>query len=166
MTQTKLNVIERPMKDIKPYERNPRKNKRAIAAVKRSIQEFGFRVPIIIDGSGVIVAGHSRYQAAKELGFTSLPTLVADDLTDEQVKAFRIADNRTVDFADWDAELLNAELHDISLDLDWLELADLGVGAEFMPGSEDEQGNLSEKTPVMVTCPHCGQEFEYVKPGR
>ncbi|GHU71467.1 hypothetical protein FACS1894184_18340 [Clostridia bacterium] len=108
----------------------------------------------------------SGYQAAKELGFTSLPTLVADDLTEEQIKAFRIADNRTADFADWDAELLNAELHDISLDLDWLELADLGVGAEFMPGSEDDQGNLSEKIPVMVTCPHCGQEFEYVKPGR
>jgi site-specific DNA-methyltransferase (adenine-specific) len=158
----KLQVVERKLKDIKPYERNPRKNKRAVAAVKRSIEEFGFRVPIIVDGNNVIIAGHTRYQAAKELGFDTLPALDGSDLTPEQVKAYRIADNRTGDFADWDAELLNAEVADISIDLDWLELSDLGVGADFAPGSEEEQGNLSEKTPVMVVCPHCGQEFEYV----
>ncbi|GHU70097.1 hypothetical protein FACS1894184_15090 [Clostridia bacterium] len=163
---TKLNLVERNMKEIKPYERNPRKNKRAIEAVKRSISEFGFRVPIIVDNDNVIVAGHTRYQAAKELGYTELPTLMANDLTSEQIKAYRIADNRTQDFADWDGDLLSAEVADLDMDLEWLELADLGVGVDFQPGSEDEQGNLSEKPPIMVTCPHCSLEFEYVKPGR
>lgn len=156
-----LNIIERNMKDIKPYERNPRKNKRAVQAVKRSIEEFGFRTPIILDRDGVIVAGHSRYQAAKELGFKTLPTLIADDLTETQIKAYRIADNRTVDFADWDADLLTSEVEGIDMDLDWLELSELGVGTDFQPADEDDQGKLDKKEPKFVTCPHCGETFEY-----
>ena len=167
MPINKLQVTDRPLKDIRPYAKNLRKNKRAIVAVKRSIQEFGMRWPIIIDKNGEIVAGHTRYEAAKELGMTTLPTLIADDMTEEQIKAFRIADNRTSDFADWDVELLSAELADLTdTDLDWLELTDLGIDAVFSPGNEDDQGNLDEKTPQLVACPQCGHEFEYVKPHR
>ena len=156
-----LNIIERPIKELKPYSKNPRKNARAIQAVKRSIEEFGFRVPIIIDKDNTIVAGHSRYAAAKELGMTTLPTLVADDLTDEQIKAYRIADNRVADFADWDADLLATEMSDISMDLGWLDLSDLGVGVDFQPTGEDEQGKLDHKEPKFVTSPKCGEVFEY-----
>lgn len=77
-----------PIKDIIPYENNPRKNKKAIGAVKKSIKEFGFKVPLVVDKDNVIVTGHTRYSASKQLGFTELPCIRATDLTDEQIKAF------------------------------------------------------------------------------
>lgn len=160
---TGLKITELPINKIKPYEKNPRKNNRAVIAVKRSIEEFGMRWPIIIDKDNVIVAGHTRFQAAKELGFTSIPTMTIDNLSESQIKAFRIADNRTSDFADWDVELLSAELEELDFDMDWLELSDLGLSSDFLPTTEDEQGKLDERKPVFVTCPHCGEKFEYVK---
>ena len=167
MTISKLQVVERPIVDVIPYEKNPRKNKRAIEAVKRSIEEFGFRAPIIVDENNVIVAGHTRLQAAKSLGYKTVPTITAEGLTEQQIKAYRIADNRTQEFAEWDTELLSAELDELTdVDLNWLELGELGIEADFAPGGEDEQGRLSEKAPISVTCPNCGHEFEYVKPGR
>lgn len=81
--------------DIKPYEKNPRKNDEAVKYVAESIKEFGFKVPIVVDKDMTIVAGHTRYKAAKKLGLNEVPVIVADDLTDEQIKAFRLADNKT-----------------------------------------------------------------------
>lgn len=89
-----MQIVQKKVKDLKPYERNPRRNEEAVKYVKASIQEFGFKVPIVIDADGVIVAGHTRLKAAKELGMEEVPCIVADDLTPEQVKAFRLADNQ------------------------------------------------------------------------
>lgn len=90
------------IRKIKPYKKNPRNNKKAVKYVAKSIEEFGFRSPIIVDKNHVIICGHTRYSAAKKLGLTDVPVIVADDLTDEQVKAYRLADNKVSEKATWD----------------------------------------------------------------
>lgn len=113
-----MKIIEMPIETIIPYVKNPRKNDQAVAQVARSIQEFGFKVPVIIDKNNEIVAGHTRVKAAKKLGFASIPCIIVDDLTPEQIKAFRLADNKVGEVAEWDANLLIGELNDIvSLDM-------------------------------------------------
>lgn len=109
----KLIVEYLPIKVVKPYERNPRKNDAAVDAVMRSIQEFGFKQPIVVDASMVIVVGHTRYKAALKMGLDTVPVAVADDLTPEQCKAYRIADNKTASLSDWDDVLLVEELKEI-----------------------------------------------------
>ena len=105
-----MTIIEKSVKDLKAYENNPRNNDNAVEAVANSIREFGFKVPVIIDGDGVIVAGHTRVRAAEMLGLKTIPCVIADDLTPEQIKAFRIADNKTAELAAWDMEKLEQEL--------------------------------------------------------
>lgn len=112
-----MDIINIALKDLKPYENNPRKNDDAVKYVAESIKEFGFKVPIVIDKNNVIVAGHTRYKAAKKLKMSEVPCIIADDLTDEQIKAFRLADNKVAEKSEWDFDLLNAELDDI-IDLD------------------------------------------------
>ena len=109
-----MNIKEYPIKDLIPYENNPRNNKEAVEYVANSIREFGFKVPIVIDKDMVIVAGHTRLLAAKKLGLESVPCIVADDLTPDQIKAFRLADNKTGEFASWDFEKLEFELDELS----------------------------------------------------
>ena len=99
--------------DLRPYEKNPRKNDEAVKYVQESIKEFGFKVPIVIDRDFVIVAGHTRYKAAKKLDLKEVPCIVADDLTDEQIKAFRLADNKVAEKAEWDFNILSAELDEL-----------------------------------------------------
>ena len=108
-----MNLLYRNIGDITPYEKNPRKNDEAVKYVAESIKQFGFKVPIVIDKNGVIVAGHTRYKAAKKLNLKEVPCIVADDLTDEQVKAFRLADNKVAEKAEWDFDLLADELDDL-----------------------------------------------------
>lgn len=105
-----MEVRNIPIEDIKPYAKNPRNNKDAVEKVAESIKEFGWKQPIVIDMNGVIIAGHTRYKAAQKLGITSVPVVCADDLTEEQVKAYRLADNKTAGFSTWDMELLELEL--------------------------------------------------------
>ena len=100
-----------------PYENNPRNNDKAVDIVAKSISEFGFRVPIIVDKNNVIVCGHTRYKAARKLGLTDVPVNVIDDLTDDQIKAFRLVDNKTNEIATWNDELLIQELANIKLDM-------------------------------------------------
>ena len=114
------------VKDLIPYERNPRNNKDAVDVVANSIKEFGFKNPIIIDKNNVIVAGHTRLLAAKKLKIKEVPCVRADDLTDEQVKAFRIADNSTAQVAEWDFDLLKFEIED----LPEFDFADFGLELE------------------------------------
>jgi DNA modification methylase len=115
---------------VKPYEKNPRKNEGAIDAVAKSIQEFGFRVPIVVDGDGVIIAGHTRLKAAEKLGLAEVPVHVARELSDDQVKALRIADNKLHELSAWDMELLPIELADLQgVNFD---LSLLGFSAEDM----------------------------------
>ena len=108
-----MEVKEIEVEKLIPYANNPRNNAEAVDYVAASIKEFGFRVPIVIDGENVIVAGHTRLQAAKKLGLETVPCVVADDLTDAQIKAFRLADNKVSEFATWDFEKLELELADL-----------------------------------------------------
>lgn len=138
-----MNVQEIKLKDIKPYGKNPRKNDDAVPYVAESIKQFGFKVPIVIDKNNVIVAGHTRYKAAKKLGFKSVPCIIADDLTDEQIKAFRLADNKVSEKAEWDLDLLDSEIEEI-FDID---MTDFGfeLESEELEAEEDEyQGTVPE----------------------
>lgn len=112
-----MQLIYKKLKDIKQYENNPRKNDEAVKYVAESIKEFGFKVPIVIDKEGVIVAGHTRWKAAKSLNIKEVPCIIADDLTDQQIKAYRLADNKVSEFAEWDFNILNLELDEL-LDFD------------------------------------------------
>lgn len=109
-----MNIIEKKLSELRPYQNNPRKNNVAIEPVMKSIREFGFKIPIICDSDGVIVCGHTRYAAAKKLKYKAVPCVIADDLSEEQIKAFRLVDNKTAEFAEWDFDLLNDELNDIT----------------------------------------------------
>ena len=106
--------------ELKPYEKNPRKNAKAIDKVAASIREFGFKQPIVVDANRVVIVGHTRLEAAKRLKLTEVPVIIADDLTEAQAKAYRLADNKTNEFSEWDEDLLNLELGDIT-DIDMKE---------------------------------------------
>lgn len=113
-------IVWLQVKDIHPYKNNPRKiGKDAVDAVAASIKEFGFRSPIILDKDNTIINGHTRLKAAKKLGLTHVPCIIADDLTEEQVKKFRLIDNKSAEFSEWDADLLAEELFDTDLALDF-----------------------------------------------
>lgn len=111
----KIQTIK--ISNLKEYENNPRLNEKAVDAVANSIREFGFKVPIIIDTNNVIVAGHTRLKACIKLGIDEVPCIVADGLNDEQLKAFRLADNKTAELAEWDDEKLKGELELLTMDM-------------------------------------------------
>ena len=125
-----MNIIEKPINEVIPYEKNPRINDNAVPAVMKSIEEFGFKVPIVIDKNGIIVTGHTRLKAAKKLGMKTVPCIVADDLTPEQIKAFRLADNKVAEAAEWDMELLNGIIDIDMSDFNFGDITD-------SPSSED-----------------------------
>lgn len=138
---------------IKPYENNPRNNDAAVDKVAESINEFGFKIPIIIDKDNIIIAGHTRYKAAKKLGLESIPVIKAEDLTEQQVKAFRIMDNKSSEFATWNYEALLKEmetlkLDDYNLDLTGFELNELEqMEDKYAPKEiqEDESFDIDEQ---------------------
>ena len=130
--------------DIIPYANNPRNNKDAVDKVAASIREFGFKQAIIVDKDMVIIAGHTRLKAAKKLKMKEVPVLVADDLSEEQVKAYRLADNKTAEFAEWDEDLLNIELDGI-LDLDMEQFGfELDFGDNEDSTTEVEEDDFTE----------------------
>lgn len=132
-----MNIITKPIDELIPYVNNPRQNDDAVDAVASSIKNFGFKVPIVIDESNEIVNGHARLKAAKKLELKEVPVIVADDLTPEQIKAFRLADNKVGEIAEWDEELLAIELEELeNLDVDMSEF-------EFNKHSEYE-GDLDD----------------------
>jgi len=130
-----LIVEKRNIADIKPYENNPRINNKAVAAVLKSIQEYGFRQPIVLDKNGVIICGHTRWKAAQELGLTEVPVHVAEDLSPEQIKAYRLADNKTAELSEWDYDLLPVEISD--LDVAGFDLSLLGFTDKEIIGMLD-----------------------------
>lgn len=136
-----MEIITIPITQLRAYGRNPRKNKAAVKYVAESISQFGFKVPIVIDTNNVIVCGHTRFAAAKQLGIHDVPCIVADDLTDEQIQAFRLADNKVAEKAEWDNELLFAELSSI-VDID---MKDFGFDFNFDLGVEDEEESEPEE---------------------
>lgn len=126
-----MQIIEKKIDEIIPYINNPRNNDAAVETVAASIKEFGFKQPIVIDKDGVIVAGHTRHKAAKRLGLATVPCIMADDLTEQQIKAYRLADNKVAELATWDMETLEIELEQITE----LEMIDFG----FEPLEDNEK---------------------------
>jgi hypothetical protein len=127
-----MQIYDKRLDEIKPYENNPRHNDNAVDAVANSIREFGFKVPIVVDSEGVIVAGHTRYKAAQKLGLQNVPCLVADDLNDEQINAFRLADNKVGELATWDLDTLKVELDNIGE----IDMSEFGFSLDDL--TEDE----------------------------
>ena len=169
-----LRVKYVPIGDVRPYEDNPRRNDGAVQAVATSIREFGWKQPIVVDADGTIVVGHTRYKAAQALGMTDVPVVVASDLTPEQCAAYRLADNRVGELAQWDSELLAQELDglaDIDMSVfgfDSGELMDAdGIDKLFSDYDQDEASAKGGSADVQkeresrtITCPHCGMVFE------
>ena len=158
-----------PTDTLIEYARNPRKNDHAVDRVAAAIREFGFRVPILAKSDKTIVDGHLRLKAAKKLGLEEVPVLLCDDMTDIQVRAFRLSVNKVSEFADWDDEMLRVELDELGKDGFDIELTGFSLdevatllidGSNFEPGSEDDQGQLDQLDPKIVTCPHCSKEFD------
>ena len=127
-----MNIREIATSRLREYENNPRNNDLAVEKVKYSIQRFGFLVPVIVDINYTIVAGHTRVRACRELGIQSVPCIVADELTEEQVNFFRLVDNKTSEYSDWDFEKLKEELSliDLTLDENQLLLEQFELSAE------------------------------------
>lgn len=126
-----MDVKNFSLADLKPYEKNPRNNDNAVDAVAKSIEAFGFKVPIVVDKNNVIVCGHTRYKAAQKLKLESVPCVVADDLSPQQIKAFRLADNKVSELATWDDAFLLEEINDLSaFDIDMadfnFDVSDIG----------------------------------------
>ena len=136
-----MEIINRKIDEIIPYENNPRNNDEAVDYVAKSIEEFGFKVPIILDKNNIIVTGHTRLKAAKKLGLKEVPTIMADDLTDEQIKAFRLADNKVSEYAEWDLDILNDELMN---SFDTIDMSDFGFDLE-LDLDDDEAYSFEEK---------------------
>lgn len=165
---------------IKPYSKNPRKNDKAVPAVAASIKEFGFLIPMVLDRNNEIVCGHTRYKAAQQLGLKEVPCVIADELTPKQVKAFRVADNKTAELASWDFAMLQDTLAELEMDFNmgdfgFASMSDFNVDDIFVEhnasgntsdssGSSESEYEAEEmpETPAKrkVTCPCCGEEFE------
>ena len=130
--------------DLIPYVNNPRQNDDAVDAVASSIKNFGFKVPIVVDGQNEIVNGHTRLKAAKKLGLDEVPVIVADDLTPEQIKAFRLADNKVGEIAEWDEDALSVELEELeNLDFDMSEF-----GFEMSEPQTQEKDENTDSVPI------------------
>lgn len=113
-----MNVKTIPLAEIHPYANNPRKNDEAVAGVAASIKRFGFLIPMVIDRNNEIICGHTRYKAAKQLGLAEVPCVIADELTEDEIRAFRLADNKVSEKATWDMDLLPVELAGIMLPME------------------------------------------------
>ena len=160
-----------PLERLIDYARNPRKNDHAVDRVAAAIKEFGFRVPIVAKSDGLVVDGHLRLKAARKLGLAEVPVVLADDLTDAQVKAFRISVNRMAELAEWDSELLAlelGELGELGFDLDLTGFSEGEIAAlsldDAKPPTKEQESSTKEIDPDDFTlghrCPRCGFEFD------
>lgn len=153
-----MDILELKIEELVPYENNPRINDQAVDKVAASIREFGFKVPIVIDKDNVIVAGHTRLEAAKLLGLESVPCIKADDLTDDQVREFRIIDNKTQELADWDLDIMRAELESIT----GIDMSEFGFMIEEIEDQKKKDAEKKEKEDAKkavkeICCPRCGR---------
>ena len=155
-----MKIIEMPISKIVPYANNPRDNDGAVDAVAASIREFGFKVPIIVDRDNVIVAGHTRIKAAEKLGLSAVPVIRADDLTEEQVRAFRLADNKTSELAEWDFRKLEQELDGLrQIDMEQFGFTSLEEQIEALDLDEEDGKVKDNDNSTVCHCPKCGFEF-------
>lgn len=149
-----MEIVYEKITDLIPYENNPRNIEAAVPYVAESIKCFGFKVPVVITKDKVIIAGHTRYAAAQQLELKDVPCVIADDLSPEQIRAFRLADNKTREIAGWDTEKLEQELSMISMGMDVFGF-DLHQETEKNLEAEDPP-----KETERVICPRCGKMFE------
>ena len=160
-----------PIDKLVEYARNPRKNDHAVDRVAAAIREFGFRVPVVAKSDGTVVDGHLRLKAAKKLGLTEVPVVLADDMTDLQIKAFRLSVNKMAELAEWDDELLALELGELhAADFDMALLGfDAGelsaaMGLDSLPDQSEPESSSKEIDPddykMGCMCPKCGFEFD------
>lgn len=168
-------VERRSVASLVPYARNSRTHsEQQVAQIAASIKEWGWTVPVLIDPDGGIIAGHGRILAAQKLGIKDVPCMVAEGWTEAQKRAYVIADNKLALNAGWDADMLKVELgalDDLKFDLTMTgfsveELDGLFFEPNFEPGTEGDQGRLDELAPKMVTCPHCGGEWDLREHGQ
>lgn len=154
-----------PLSAITPYENNPRKNADAVKYVRKSIEQFGFKVPMVLDAQNVIVCGHTRFLAAQEMGMEEVPCVYADDLSEEQIKAFRLADNKTAEMSVWDFEKLEIEIQGISeIDMSDFGFADAPDVTDEPVSENDPSFNYAEQYGVIVMCSdEADQESVYNK---
>lgn len=151
-----MEIIIKGIDEIRPYENNPRVNDGAVGAVAESIREFGFQQPIVVDRDGVIIAGHTRYKAAQKLGLTEVPVVVAGNLTDEQVRAYRLADNKTGELAEWDFSALEEELAGIGE----LDMSLFGFEPKEMKEPEEITEDDYEEEPPEVPKARVGDIYQ------
>lgn len=149
-----LKIVYRNINELKLYKNNPRNNNNSIKEVAKSIKEFGFKIPILIDENNVIICGHTRLEASKELGLEKVPCIVAADLNEEQIRAFRIADNKVAEYSRWDYEKLKDELKkmDNKFDFDFYNELDI-KDDDFINEIKEEK----EKIEKVYICPNCGE---------
>lgn len=158
MINTEIKLIRKKVNDLLPYENNPRHNDDAVDPVSESIVKYGYKVPIIIDGDGTVVTGHTRLKALQKLGIEEVDVILADDLSDEQVREFRLVDNKVSEFAKWDSVKLEEEMASLENSLEgfgFISLSDIDYDQFFEDVTEEK-----EKKKKTVVCPHCGEEFE------
>lgn len=146
-----MEYVKKRLAEIRPYENNPRINDGAVDDVVESIRQCSYIAPIIVDEDGVILAGHTRYKALSRLGYEECDVVVAAGLTEDQKRKYRLYDNKTAEFAGWDQKKLSAELADV----DFCGY-DFGQPASAAPDGGEQDGS----SPVMKTCPCCGEVFE------
>lgn len=163
--QTVENIVVLPIEELRAYGNNPRLNDKAVDPVAESIKEFGFINPILIDKDNVIIAGHTRLKAALRLGLASVPCIRCEDLTPEQVNAYRLVDNKTAEYADWDLAKLNAELSELAVDIPELDMEKFGFFElleididDYLKDKQDKQ--VQEEEPERIQCPYCGEWFD------
>ena len=167
-----MNIKEIDINQIKTYEKNAKKHDETqTTAIAKSIEKFGFRQPLVISKDNEIIVGHGRYLAALQLGMKTVPCEYADDLTDEQIKAYRLADNK-LNESPWDFDRVDEELASISMDFDMTDFGffnddDFDVDAFFddeprqeEKGDKPRSGMETEKSSSKIQCPHCGEWFE------
>lgn len=149
-----MDIIFKKISELKKYENNPRDNSEAIKEVADSIKKFGFRVPIIIDADNTIICGHTRYEACRYLKINEVPCIMVNDLSEEQVKAFRLADNKVSEFSLWDYEKLKAEIEGNSYLMELSSLDELDItNDDFVKDTEITK----EKKIKVCKCPKCGK---------
>ena len=159
MSQKKIDAKYVPIDTLTEYENNPRRNDFAVDAVAASIQQFGWRQPIIVDSDMIIIAGHTRYKAAKALGLTTVPVVTADQLTPREVSKFRLADNKTGELAKWDPTLLNKQLDKLSSILSMTQFGFQDPKKPKDKGADKLDAAAEGVDGDIIICPRCKRPF-------
>lgn len=159
----KVNIVYKNIDELIPYINNPRNNENAIDAVASSIKNFGFKQPIVIDSKNEVVAGHTRLLASKKLGLEEVPVIIASDLSDAKIRAFRLADNKVGELAEWDYNMLGLELENI--EIDDIDMTDFGFEEVTIDdyGEDFELDNIDEPLAKTMTFTFSNYQYKIIE---